>query len=263
MISNEHTAAKAAANFRLRYGLGSAPISDLNDLIESRLQIDVAILNMAPGLDGMVVQDPETGQRIISVACTLWPERQRATLAHELGHLELGDFAKDGVIECILRTSEEIRADAFARHLLAPSEGVTGFLGGIQKTRRDLNEADLSRVVRYFEVSTQIALIQLDRAGWLAPGQREEWSSLSVGKLAARHGWTDEHQASQQKANTPQAPMRIVELAMDAYENNLIGLEVVARIRGLTTEKVQAELNEYGIMPKPVELPTSRFGRRK
>lgn len=262
-MTNEDKAANAAAKFRRNYDLGNAPINDLSDLIEGRLGIDVAIIEMNDGLDGMVIQDPETHQRIISVACTTSAERQRATLAHEVGHLELGDFANGGVIDCGVRSPEEIRADTFARHLLVPQQGVTEFLEGLGKERQQLNEADLAHLVRYFEASPMMILIQLENAGWLAVGQKNDWKSHSAGKLAARYGWSDEHRASQRKAMTPQAPMRIVAEAMEAYVNNLIGLEAVARIRGMSSADLKAELDEVGIEPKPSALPPTRFGRRK
>ncbi|MCW2135019.1 ImmA/IrrE family metallo-endopeptidase [Arthrobacter sp. VKM Ac-2550] len=261
-MTNDARAAAAAAALRRKYDLGHAPINDLTDLVEGRMGIDVAVLEMDQGLDGMVIQDPETGQRIISVACTTSMERQRSTLAHELGHLELGDFAQDGVIRCGVRDDEEIRADAFARHLLAPREGLLDFLRGLGRAPGSVTEADLSHAVRYFGVSPMIILIQLDRSNWLAPGQMDGLSTLSVGRLAARHGWGDEHRASQRKAQMPQPPMRIVAEAMEAYENNLIGLEAVAGIRGMSAAELQAELDEYGIHPKPVAAPLKRFGRR-
>lgn len=261
--TNEEIAAHAAAQFRRIYDLGNAPINDLSDLIEGRLGIDVAIMEMDEGLDGMVLQDPDTNQRIMSVACTTSAERQRATLAHELGHLELKDFAEEGLIQCGVRNAEEIRADSFARHLLVPLQGVTEFLNGLGRVPQNLNESDLAHLVRYFEVSPMMVLIQLENAGWLTLGQKEAWKSLSTGKLAARHGWSDDHQASQKKAMTPQSPMRIVAEAMEAYENNLIGLEAVARIRGIRPADLKAELDEVGIKPKPVKLPPTRFGRHK
>lgn len=261
-MTNESIAEKAAAAFRRKYDLGNAPINDLNDLVEGRMGIDVAVLEMDAGLDGMVIQDPETGQRIISVACTTSMERQRTTLAHEVGHVVMGDFAENGIIRCGERSDEEIRADSFARHLLAPHRGLLEFLEGLGRTPGMLTEADLSHAVRYFTVSPRVVLIQLDKAGWLASGQEEKWRGFSVGRLAARFGWGDEHKASQRKAMTPQPPMRIVAEAMEAYENNLVGLETVARLRGMRPDELQAELNEYGIAPKPAPLPRTRFGRQ-
>ncbi|WP_404290674.1 ImmA/IrrE family metallo-endopeptidase [Glutamicibacter arilaitensis] len=261
--SNDEMAAKVAKDFRRTYDLGNAPINDLSDLIEGRLGIDVAIMDMDEGLDGMVLLDPHTNQKIISVACSNSPERQRATLAHELGHIELKDFADGGVIQCGARTDSEIRADSFARHLLIPRDGVSEFLEGLGRKHRLLDESDLSHLVRYFEVSPKVALIQLEADDWLVSGQKESWWSLSTGKLAARYGWSDDHLASRKRAQTPQAPMRIVAEAMAAYENNLIGLEAVARIRGIRPAALEAELKEVGIAPRQVELPATRFGRRK
>ncbi|WP_166793145.1 ImmA/IrrE family metallo-endopeptidase [Cryobacterium lactosi] len=258
--SNESVGSDAARGFRKRHDLGNAPISDLNDLVESRLGIDVAIMPMDEGLDGMVVQDPATNQRIIAIACTTSLERQRATLAHELGHLELGDFAADGIIECT-RGSSEIKADAFARNLLVPTAGVIEFFdrpGG----SAPLSEADLSRGVRYFEVSPRLLLIQMENTRQISKMQKDSWWALSTGALAARYGWAEEHIASQRKAMTPQAPMRIVSEAMDAYINNMIGLEAVARIRGIPAADLAVELELYDIRPIPTVAPKARFGQR-
>lgn len=262
-FGNEHVAAQAAAGFREKYELADAPISDLGDLLESYVGIDVAIVEMEQGLDGMVIHDPQTGQRIISAACSKSPERQRATLAHELGHIEFDDYADAGFIECQARTPQEIRADAFARHLLVPARGLTSYLAGLGLARGELTEEVLSRTVRYFAVSPSILLIQLERAGWLAPGQKDGWKDLTVPRLAARFGWSDEHRASQKKSETPQPPMRIVAEAVKAYENNLVGIEAIAIIRNMGVEALEAEFAANGIAPKSLPRKPRRFGSSK
>lgn len=260
-MDNEATAARAAATFRNKYELGDAPISDLNDLLESYVGIDVAIIPMEPGLDGMIVHDPHTGQRIISAACNQSPERQRATLAHELGHIELGDYAHAGFIQCQARTPQEIRADSFARHLLVPANGLDSYLEGLKLSKGTLIEADISRAVRYFAVSPALLLIQLERIGWLAHGQKEAWQVLTVPRLAARYGWSDEHRASRAKSATQQPPMRIVAQAVKAYENNLVGIEAIAIIRNMGVAALREEFEANGIQPRPVQNRPRRFGR--
>lgn len=258
---NEATAAVAAIRFRDKYKLAGAPISDLNDLLESYVGIDVAIIKMDQGLDGMLIQDPETGQRIISAACSSSPERQRATLAHELGHIELGDFAAGGFIQCQERTPQEIRADAFARHLLIPVYGLNSYLEGLDLAKGKLTEADISRIVRYFTVSPRMVLIQLKKSGWITVQQDEEWHDLTVPRLAARHGWSDEHHASQKKSETQQPPMRIVAEAVKAYEHNLLGIEAIAVIRNMEVSALKLEFDANDIRPLAVEPRPRRFGR--
>lgn len=262
-MDNEAVAAHAAGRFREKYELGDAPISDLNDLLESYVGIDVAIVPMEPGMDGMVVHDPHTGQRIISAACSQSPERQRATLAHELGHIELGDYADGGLIQCQIRTPQETRADAFARHVLVPAKGLESYLEGQSLAKGQLTEADISKAVRYFAVSPALLLIQLERGGWLARGQKENWRSLSVPGLAARFGWSDEHRASRVKSATQQPPMRIVAEAVRAYENNLVGIEAIATIRNMDVATLRDEFESNGIRPKQVSPRPRRFGRNK
>jgi len=59
--------------------------------------------------------------------------RQRSTLAHELGHVLFQDWADSDAGDWSERNPAEIRADAFARHLLVPVEGLRDFIGnGLQ-----------------------------------------------------------------------------------------------------------------------------------
>jgi Zn-dependent peptidase ImmA (M78 family) len=55
--------------------------------------------------------------------------RQRGTLAHELGHVLFEDWTDGNTGSSSDRTPAEIRADAFARHLLVPVDGLREFLG--------------------------------------------------------------------------------------------------------------------------------------
>ncbi|WP_435113405.1 ImmA/IrrE family metallo-endopeptidase [Nocardiopsis synnemataformans] len=71
------------------------------------------------------------------------------------------------------RSPEEVRADAFARHLLVPIEGLCEFLG----ERGPLTQAVLSEVVQRFLVSPPTAAIALCQAGYIDDATKEEWLS--------------------------------------------------------------------------------------
>lgn len=121
---------------------------------------------------------------------------------------------------------------------MVPSKGLESYLEGLKLIKGALTEADISRTVRYFAVSPALLLIQLERTGWLAPGQKEAWQTLTVPLSAARYGWSDEHRASRAKSATQQPPMRIVAQAVRAYENNLVG---PMRAAELHQEQVRAQ----------------------
>ena len=77
----------------------------------------------------MTMRDPAREIAMIAVARTRNPMRQRSTLAHELGHVLFGDYRRPRASGWSDRSPEEIRADAFARHLLVPVQGIRDVLG--------------------------------------------------------------------------------------------------------------------------------------
>lgn len=148
-------------------------MGDLVTLIEQTTGHDVAVLDAGPDEHGLTMRDPERDVTFIGVARSRNPMRQRSMLAHELGHVLFGDWNGGGDLSA--RSSEEIRADSFARHLLVPREGLKVFLG----SRESLGEADLSAVVQWFLFSPALAAIALQDAGYIDAATKAEWMSLS------------------------------------------------------------------------------------
>ena len=128
-MSAEAEGSELAAGFRLDHRLGEQPLGDLAAIIEQATGIDVAVLEADPDEHGMAVRDPARETVFIGVARTRNPMRQRSTLAHELGQVLSGDWTDRGDGSWSDRSPAEIRADSFARHLLAPVDGLRGFLG--------------------------------------------------------------------------------------------------------------------------------------
>ena len=131
-------------------------------------------LTRAPTSMGCTMRDPVREVTFIGVARTRKPMRQRSTLAHELAHVLFGDW-NDGE-DLSARSIEEIRADAFARHLLVPGDGLREFLG----PREAMSEADLSAVVQWFLVSPAIAAIALHGCGYIDTPTKCEWMAYST-----------------------------------------------------------------------------------
>lgn len=249
----------AAGAFRSEHRLGSQPLGNLVTLIEQTTGMDVAVVEAAPDEHGMAMRDPARGVVFIAVAKTPHPMRQRSTLAHELAHVvfdDWGDPARGGWAD---RDRVEQRADAFARHLLVPEPGLRELLAG--RERVDLPA--LSRVVQRFLVSPAMAVIALHRCGLVDEATKEEWRQVTTLTLAARFGWIDQYRALQAESNRTLAPQRLLARATQGYLEEVVSIQTLARLRGVSAAEVEAELTEAGLVPpqrppawaRPDELP--------
>ena len=248
-----------AARFRQDHYLGVQPLGDLVAVIEQATGVDVAVLAVGPDEHGLTMRDPARGTVFIGVARTRNPMRQRSTLAHELGHVLFEDWADSDAGDWSDRSPAEIRADAFARHLLVPIEGLREFIG----TRSSVGPSTLSAVVQRFLVSPQIAAIALRQAGYVDEATKQEWMTLSAPQLAARFGWTDQYQVLQVSSDQRRAPQRLLARAITGYVEGVLPAQAIATLRGISLEAVAEELGEAGVTPAerpiawadPADLP--------
>lgn len=245
MASNAEQQAKQAADkFREDHGLGVQPLGDLVELIEHTVGCDVAVLDADEGEHGLTMRDPLRGKVFIGVARSTTPMRQRSTLGHELGHLLFEDWAEG--IDYGKRSFEEIRADAFARHLLTPIEGVRELLG----TRDSASESDLSALVQRFLVSPPIAAIALREAGYIDADRSQEWMKFRTPLLATRYGWSDHYAALQADSNRLRSPQALVARAIAGYEEGVVSAQMIATLRGVDVAVLVDELDAAGITPR-------------
>lgn len=242
---------EAAERVRDELGLRDAPITDMVDLVERRGKCDIAIEPMPDRVDGMVATDPQTGARVIAVAASPWLQRQRFTLAHELGHLEMGSLSehREGGPD----SDVEDAAHSFARHLLLPVSAAQRML---RETRASSPRELLSDVVRLFRVSPVVAGYQLATAGWTDAVQAGATTVdvEDVHALAARFGWSAEYKTWEQEAMRPRPPRRLLQRVLDAYVDGVVSVGAVAGIYGVGVEEAQALLEDDGIAPRPVEI---------
>lgn len=235
----------AAARFRRNHHLGGQPLGDLVAVIEQATGIDVAVLDVGPDEHGLTMRDPGRNAVFIGVARTRNPMRQRSTLAHELGHVLFADWADNDTGNWSDRTHEEIRADAFARHLLVPANGLREFIAD----RSPVTQSTLSAVVQRFLVSPAIAAIALAQAGYVDAATKQEWMELSAPKLAVRFGWSDQYHALQADSDRRRAPQRLLARAIKGYAEGVLPAQAIATLRGLPVADVEAELREAGVVP--------------
>jgi Zn-dependent peptidase ImmA (M78 family) len=261
-VPAEGEGSELAARFRREHQLGEQPLGDLVAIIEQATGTGVAVLDAGPDEHGMAVRDPARGTVFIGVAHTRNPMRQRSTLAHELGHVLSGDWSGSDASSWSDRSPSEVRADSFARHLLAPADGLRGLLG----TRRPVSLSALSTVVQRFLVSPQFAAIALEQAGCIDEATKGDWMALSAPHLAARFGWSDQYQALQADSDRRRAPQRLLARAIAGYAEGVLPAQAIATLRGMPLDGVLAELEEAGVNPiehpvawaDPADLPDAR-----
>jgi Zn-dependent peptidase ImmA (M78 family) len=148
----EHIANK----IRQEWNLGLEPLSNLIDIFEENgikvFEIDNQLYPKFDGFSAYVDDYP------IIVIGNKWPgDRQRFTLAHELGHLVLNGYMyPEHVID------EEKCCDRFAGAFLLPKESLTLILG---ENRTHLEPRELSLLKREFGISMVAILHRAEDTG--------------------------------------------------------------------------------------------------
>jgi transcriptional regulator with XRE-family HTH domain len=242
-----------ADSVRAALGLGIGPLTDLTEPAERHLGVDTAFLDLPAGVSGFTALDPVRDVTLVIVNTGDVPERQRFTLAHELGHVLFGDGTHAHRVGGE-RTPEEKRCDAFARHLLAPAEGVRRWMGG-HTGERGPGRRECAMAARHFEVSLKVLLIQCKGLGLLTDGQAGDLEGPTGRELAWSFGWGPEYEATLEAARRVRPPRRILERAVSAYQVGHIGVRAVALLGGQDAHQTERELTDAGIAPPAPPAP--------
>ncbi|WP_017578216.1 ImmA/IrrE family metallo-endopeptidase [Nocardiopsis kunsanensis] len=244
-VNAEQEGRTEAERFRREQNLGMQPLGDLVAIIEQAAGIDVAVLDADQDEHGLTMRAPERGAVFIAVARTEHPMRQRSTLAHELGHVLFEDWVNSDTGGWSNRSPGESRANAFARHLLVPVEGLRAFLG----ERGSIGRSDLSAVVQRFLVSPKIASIALHQAGYIDLSTKKEWMALFAPGLATRFGWSDQYLALRDDSARRRAPQQLLARAIRGYAEGVLSVQAIATLRGLARGDTEVELRKAGVVP--------------
>ncbi|WP_075738466.1 helix-turn-helix domain-containing protein [Streptomyces acidiscabies] len=252
-VDAEHEGRELATELRERLGLGLSPVPDLAELVESAMGLDTAALRLPKDVAGFTAHDPERDVTVMVVNASDVPERQRFSLAHELAHVLLSDGVSAHRLDGE-RTPAERRCDAFARHLLAPAEGVSRWLELFEADRPNLKECAV--VARHYGVSLPVLLIQCKKLGLLTEAQAKQLKGPTGHELAWHYGWGPQYVAESEAAARSRPPRRIMERAVEAYQAGRIGVRAIAALSGSDPNTTERELVEAGIHPP--QAPRSR-----
>jgi Zn-dependent peptidase ImmA (M78 family) len=127
--------------------------------------------NVEPKVSGFLYRNVARGQAIIGVNSSQHPNRQRFTIAHELGHLLLhtGDDVhvdKHRDDESAKGTNfEEIESNLFAAELLMPAQFLKEDLDRFGALHL-LDEEKVSRLAKLYKVSNQAMAVRLSHLGY-------------------------------------------------------------------------------------------------
>lgn len=208
-VETKADARTAAHWLRQRLGYGDQPITSLMNACERAGQF--VLVTDLPG-DGASLVDGGVAAAVVSV--TGDPGRRRATAAHELGHLVLGDeYSSDLGLHASRQEREEV-IDAFAAEFLLPIQVVQR-----AASAESLSREALIRLAANYRTSWTLALRQAEQAGVLTPETTRRWSISNPTKAEIQEavGWTP-----LPDLESVRVPPSFATAVMTAWRRNLI-----------------------------------------
>lgn len=240
----ERAAEGIAQEERNRLGLGDGPVPILRDILEQEVGLRIFYLEMKPSskFSAMYTYDESLGG-CIAVNSLHPEERRRMSLAHDYAHF-LVDRRKpavsaNGAYERY-PVSEQF-ADAFARHFLIPTSGLTRQYNRIRQTQDKFTPADLCTLAHYYGVAVEALTRRLEDLKLLNSGtwDRLRSSGFRVQKAQQELG------LQPIPANDAMLPKRYLYLALYAYDQGLITegqLAQFLRVGRIEARRISREL---------------------
>jgi transcriptional regulator with XRE-family HTH domain len=209
-VDSEPAARDLAAWVREQLGLGSEAIDSLVELCERAGQY-VLVANV-PG-EGASMVDGDIAVAVVSLQGE--PGRRRATAAHELGHLVIGDEYSSDLGVHTSRAGREALLDAFAAELLLPSRVLIEERGGSEAITRE----QLIGLAARYRTSWSLAIRQAAQAGVLSADERRDWgrSSPTRSEFMEAVGW-----APQPDLEAIRVPPRYAHAVMEAWRKGAL-----------------------------------------
>jgi Zn-dependent peptidase ImmA (M78 family) len=246
-----------AAARRARTAL-EAPLADIVEIVEGLASIPVTVLVLPQGIAGL--QGGKQGRHFVFLNGTQTVSRQRFTLAHELGHIEMGhggsvDY-EGSVLGSSRRAPREVQADGFAAEFMAPLDGVGTWLNLMHGPALSLET--VVRLAHHFHVSATAALYRLQAVWRLS---KSEYRPLEAGiergenhELAKRLG-LEPHADTLARAceHLPRLPRATLTHGVNAYERGLLSMEQIATLLQVDEARIRAEFEARGATPPATE----------
>jgi hypothetical protein len=184
--------------------------------------------------------------RLIIVSTNgLWT-LQRYTLAHELGHAlhnDAGQVIVDRVD--VPEVLPEVRAEAFARHLLLPARALKS---DVKQARREGIPWPVltARLMVRWGMSKTAILRALENDELASTDDIEAVRSRRVDSLMAEAGLTGQWQELSEGESEPSGSPWLVSRALEAHRRGCVGTRVVADLLGQGVEATRRELAAQG-----------------
>jgi Zn-dependent peptidase ImmA (M78 family)/transcriptional regulator with XRE-family HTH domain len=236
---------RLAGQVRQALRLGDGPLGPLPEVLEERLRLDVDFSPLPEAVDGLCVSVGE--HALVLVGSSKPSSRQRFTLAHELAHYLVDDLDPLYVDERGVRARSvaEMRANAFAAHLLMPEPGVRAAIEGFTD--------DAERAVRValtFGTSVSAAAYQLGNLGLLPDSVRDRLTRAGSRPLLMRYALPSDWQQDESGRGRLRPPSRLYRRATLAFRRGLIGLEPIAELlQRPDRDQLRQELEDAGLAP--------------
>lgn len=211
-----------AARERARLQLGDQPVPELRQVLESEVGVRIFFGQLPSRVAGLYAFVADLGCCVM-INSRHPRERQRASLAHEYGHLMV-DRHKPGIDylnQDGRRPANEKFVEAFAMAFLMPATGVRRHFQDVYNATCDFQVGDLVRQATLYAVSVQAMALRLESLGLLSRGT---WDFL------VEQGF---------KANTAKRELNLIEAEAGAeppYPKRYKLLAVHAYLRGKVTE---------------------------
>jgi len=232
-VESEASARDAASWLRTRLNCADQPIPSLMSVCE-QVGLYIAVVDL-PG-DGASLLDGDLAVAVVSRFGD--PGRRRATAAHELGHVILGDEYSSDLGIHASRAAREAIIDAFAAEFLLPISAV--------------NQEDFTREVLIWNAATyrtswSLAVRQAVRAGALSNEQASRWLGQTPTKseLMEAVGW-----APQPDLEGVRVPPSFAHATLEARRRYLITTgRAVELMRGQIEESDLPYLGDEDVRP--------------
>ncbi len=225
-IDPAQLAESMAVKERQRLGLGDQPVSNLRSMLEWDVGLRVFYWALPPNIAGMYAYTPDLGCCIL-INRNHPPEKRRASLLHEYGHLIVDRF-QPGIDYLSFpgrKPSNERFAEQFALCFLMPTSSVRKRFQEIVTTTGDFQVADLCRLSHFYFVSVEAMALRLEQLGLTPKGS---WQALKESGLAPRQAQAILELPSHPVSNHPY-PERYKYLAVQAFEQGKISQGQLSR----------------------------------
>ena len=230
VVNDLGEADRGARALRDHWGLGIEAIPDLVEILEGRgvKVLSVALADSIDGLTARVRRARGSTLPVIVVNCMHWGERQRFTIAHELGHMVLTVVGR--------KVDGEKAAHRFASAFLMPAEALWSEVG---KHRTSVGWDELFELKRLFGVSVQALTYRCKDLGIFSQALfRRLFDEFK------QRGWREPPYEEPFVIREGEKPRRFKRLCLRAVAEGAISEPKAAELLGISVRELNRRMQE-------------------